>query len=565
MYLTLWSVDKLLWKGVDHMRKRIGRMICVCAIVTLVIIGIVLKVRTKKVASTSQNQMAGMEAQKESYVEENTMYSGTTTAGTDYEYFSSTTVTTPLQVEEIYAETGTQVTTQSAILKVTDESYKQAKKELEQNLKEAKRNLAQAKITYKEDVLSLQTEYSTESIVSDTAYETYETAVENLETELELAESNLNDVNKILKTYPAKIEKISTNLSALKRKINVYKAEIKALNKKWKKAQKTFEDAEEQYQKLKEKKEENETVQTYIKQYMGKNSSKKEGTTSDETSSNNSASLEILMKNLQEEGKIVNSNYKKAEQQYKAAKQKLEKIKTALENKKQQKETAEKKMESWNTKKASYQETLSNAQKNRKKYQTTYEQAVLSKKTGILTAEKELQQNLLAENSANVSYKTQLETLTSTLDAAQKEYDEAKEQFDNFNQSFQDGIWYAQSSGLLQYIGYEAGEYISSKTPIVGYYNGKILSVQIDVEQDEIASIQVGQEVMVSMQTKRGVTGTVSKISSEQSASSASKVSYAVDISIKNEDGQLESGETASILFQTKDNQMENKKEEVSQ
>ncbi len=564
MYLTLWSVDKLLWKGVDHMRKRIGKMVCVCAIVTLAIIGIVIKARTKKDVSTSQNQTAGMEAQKESYAEEKTMYSGTTTAGTDYEYFSST-ATTPLQVEEVYAETGTQVTTQSAILKVTDESYKQAKKELEQNLKEAKRNLAQAKITYKEDVLSLQTEYSTESVVSDTAYETYETAVENLETELELAESNLNDANKILKTYPAKIEKISTNLSALKRKINVYKAEIKALNKKWKKVQKTFEDAEEQYQKLKEKKEENETVQTYIKQYMEKNNSKKEGAASDEASSNSSASLEALTKNLQEEGKIINSNYKKAEQQYKAAKQKLEKIKTALENKKQQKETAEKKMESWNTKKASYQEILSNAQKNRKKYQTTYEQAVLAKKTGILTAEKELQQNLLAENSANVSYKTQLEELTTTLNVAQKNYDEEKEQLDNFNSSFQDGIWYAQSSGLLQYIGYEAGEYISSKTPIVGYYNGKILSVQIDVEQDEIASIQVGQEVMVSMQTKRGVTGTVSKISSEQSASSASKVSYAVDISIKNEDGQLESGETASILFQTKDNQMENKKEEVSQ
>lgn len=564
MYLTLWSVDKLLWKGVDHMRKRIGKMVCVRAIVTLAIIGIVIKARTKKDVSTSQNQTAGMEAQKESYAEEKTMYSGTTTAGTDYEYFSST-ATTPLQVEEVYAETGTQVTTQSAILKVTDESYKQAKKELEQNLKEAKRNLAQAKITYKEDVLSLQTEYSTESVVSDTAYETYETAVENLETELELAESNLNDANKILKTYPAKIEKISTNLSALKRKINVYKAEIKALNKKWKKVQKTFEDAEEQYQKLKEKKEENETVQTYIKQYMEKNNSKKEGAASDEASSNSSASLEALTKNLQEEGKIINSNYKKAEQQYKAAKQKLEKIKTALENKKQQKETAEKKMESWNTKKASYQEILSNAQKNRKKYQTTYEQAVLAKKTGILTAEKELQQNLLAENSANVSYKTQLEELTTTLNVAQKNYDEEKEQLDNFNSSFQDGIWYAQSSGLLQYIGYEAGEYISSKTPIVGYYNGKILSVQIDVEQDEIASIQVGQEVMVSMQTKRGVTGTVSKISSEQSASSASKVSYAVDISIKNEDGQLESGETASILFQTKDNQMENKKEEVSQ
>lgn len=564
MYLTLWSIDKLLWKGVDHMRKRIGKIVCVCAIVTLAIIGIVIKARTKKDASTSQNQTAGMEAQNESYTEEKTMYFGTTTAGTDYEYFSST-ATTPLQVEEVYAETGTQVTTQSAILKVTDESYKQAKKELEQNLKEAKRNLAQAKITYKEDVLSLQTEYNTESVVSDTAYETYETAVENLETELELAESNLNDANKILKTYPAKIENLSTNLSALKSKINAYKVEIKALNKKWKKAQKTFEDTEEKYQKLKEKKEENETVQNYIKQYMKKNGSKKEGNASDEASGTSSASMEALTKNLQEEGKIVNSNYKKAEQQYKAAEQKLEKIKTALESKKQQKETAENKMESCNTKKASYQETLSNAQKNRKKYQTTYEQAVLAKKTGILTAEKELQQNLLAENSASVSYKTQLETLTSTLDAAQKEYDEAKEQFDNFKQSFQDGIWYAQSSGLLQYIGYEAGEYISSKTPIAGYYNGKILSVQIDVEQEEIASIQVGQEVMVSMQTKRGVTGTVSKISSEQSASSASKVSYAVDISIENEDGQLESGETASILFQTKENQMENKKEEVSQ
>ena len=219
MYLTLWSVDKLLWKGVDHMRKRIGRMVCVCAIITLAIIGIVLKVCTKKVASTSQKQTTEMEEQKESHAEEKTMYSGTTTAGTDYEYFSST-ATTPLQVEEVYAETGTQVTTQSAILKVTDESYKQAKKELEQNVKEAKRNLAQAKITYKEDVLSLQTEYSTDSVVSDTAYETYETVVENLETELELAEGNLNDANKILKTYPAKIEKLSTNLSALKSKIN---------------------------------------------------------------------------------------------------------------------------------------------------------------------------------------------------------------------------------------------------------------------------------------------------------------------------------------------------------
>ena len=77
--------------------------------------------------------------------------------------------------------------------------------------------------------------------------------------------------------------------------------------------------------------------------------------------------------------------------------------------------------------------------------------------------------------------------------------------------------------------------------------------ISVEVSQEKVAQVHVGEEVsvMISGNREGAVTGTVSSIaSSATTGESVSNVTYAVIISIDNPDGKLGSGSSATVIFQ---------------
>lgn len=504
--------------------------------------------------------------------------SGATVAGTDYEYLDiSINPDTLLEVEEVYAETGIEVTTQSAILKVTKSSYDTTKANLEKALRQAKTAFQEAKITYKTDLLTLRSKYTSNLSTGEIAGESYENTIENLDLQVEQAKEEYEEAKSIISQYPSQITDSEKQKDTKEEALSKLKAQLKKAAKKEEIASKEYEKAKAAYEIAAKQKEEIETVNNYIHSYqIGKNSEsqngqnggsepKEQGKTQEkddandqiyekesdeEISTDQNSDLQALIEKVNSDVKEQEISYQNAQKDYTSKKASLEKWQQTVENKEFAIEVKEKEIETLEQTIKKKQEELSEAKQQVSTLQVTYEQAVSSRENLSITAKKELEQNLLTSQGAEVSYEIELAELEKTLDEARDSYEEAKEVLETLKESFKDYTWYAKTNGTLNYIGYEEGDYITNMTPVLGYYNGDTISIEITIDQSERSALSVGDEVtVVTSSIPRGTSGVISMIANTKNSTSASKVTYGVTVSIDNAQGSIQSGESATVSF----------------
>ena len=504
--------------------------------------------------------------------------SGTTATGTDYEYLDiSISPDILLEVEEVYAETGIEVTTQSAILKVTKSSYDTTKANLEKAFRQAKTALQEAKITYKTDLLILKSKYTSNISTGEIAGESYENTIENLDLQVEQAKEEYEEAKSIISQYPSQITDSEKQKDTKEEILSKLNAQLKKAAKKEETASKEYEKAKAAYEIAAKQKEEIETVNNYIHSYlMGQNSEsqneqnsgsepKEQGKTQEkddinsqtnekesdeEISISQNSDLQALIDKVNSDVKEQEISYQNAQKDYTSKKATLEKWQQTVENKESAIETKEKEIETLEQTIEKKQEELSEAKKQVSSLQVIYEQAVSSRENLSITAKKELEQNLLTSQGAEVSYEIELAELEKTLDEARDSYEEAKEVLETLKESFKDFTWYAKTNGTLNYIGYEEGDYMTNMTPVLGYYNGDTISIEITIDQSERSALSVGDEVtVVTGSIPRGTSGVISMIANTKNSTSASKVTYGVTVSIDNTQGSIQSGESATVSF----------------
>lgn len=487
--------------------------------------------------------------------------SGTTAIGVDYEYLDiSISPDIFLEVEEVYQKTGAQVATQSAILKVTKNSYDTTKANLEKTLRQAKTALQEAKITYKMDLLTLKSQYTSSISTGEIAADSYENTIENLEWQVKQAKEEYEEAQNIISQYPKIITDNEKEKSKKEKVIDKLNTQLKKVINKEDTASKEYEKAKTVYENAVKKKEEMEMINNYIMSYQNMEQTvPKEDSTNiqnfdkdneEATLSSPSSDLQALIEKVNRDRKEQETSYEAAQKDYTKKKAALEKRQQAVEEKEAAIETKEKEVEILEKNIKKKQEELADAKKQINSLQVSYEQAVSNREIQSVTAKKELEQNLLTSQGAEVSYEIELAKLEETLDAAKDSYKEAKDILETFKESFRDCIWYAKASGTLYYIGYEEGDSITNMTPILGYYNGNMISVEISVDQSERKSISVGDEVTVRTDSMpRGTKGVISMISNTKNSTSASKVTYGVTISIDNVQGKIGNGESAVVTF----------------
>ena len=163
--------------------------------------------------------------------------------------------------------------------------------------------------------------------------------------------------------------------------------------------------------------------------------------------------------------------------------------------------------------------------------QHTYDSAVIAGKLAELTYQQELSdwEETLAEAKQN---KADLETQKALLEA------------------MTDGVISADRDGTVASISYEAEDLLDSSIPIVSYYDTDTVSITLEVPQEEIASLSVGDTAEVTLTGGGRLEGTLTEKSVEpEDGTSRTTVNYTATVSLDNSDGRLSDGLSATVTF----------------
>ena len=430
--------------------------------------------------------------------------------------------TVKLIVDEVYVEAGDTVEEGDALLKLTNESVEEATAYYEKAVSSAESTLKTAQADYESGKLDAEYDRQDATLALESAETTYNTSISDLDIDLADKKEAYEEASESLETYQSNLENNTyyTNAGIESKEEAVSEAE--EANET---AQKTLSDAVEDYQSA------TENFETLLK--------KLNNSDSDDISDLKSEISELA--SSYETLKNVANTYDTASETATAASNALQQA----------------------------NETLAAAQKEYEENQTTAEEKVTELSTSVTELEEKYNTALLAYdtqklaiqntydaavlegNSAESVYQAALVKLQASVDEAQETLDELKEEQAAFL-ALENGVITAEQAGTLASVTYEAGDTLFSDVAAVSYYSTGTITISVEVDQSDIAKIEVGDDVSVAISGSRdSLTGTIQSIaSSATTGGSVSNVTYAVVIAIDNSDGRLSSGASAEITFE---------------
>lgn len=181
-----------------------------------------------------------------------------------------------------------------------------------------------------------------------------------------------------------------------------------------------------------------------------------------------------------------------------------------------------------------------------------YEQAERDATTQKAELQNEYDTAVVEGKYAGSTYESTVSELESAVESAQDTLDTLKGE-QTALLALENGVVTADEDGTIAAVPYEAEDTLQSGTAFALYCDTQTIMISVEVPQENIAQVGVGDEVSVMIAGNRdgAVTGTVSSIaSSATTGGSVSNVTYAVIISIDNSDGRLGSGSSATVTFQ---------------
>lgn len=420
-----------------------------------------------------------------------------------------------LAVEEVYVASGDTVEEGDPILKLTADSVKEAQDYYTDAVSDATDTLSNAKSSY--DLGVLEAQYTKESTVTTAEY-----ADADYNASLTDLDQKVTDSKAALEDAQSKISEYTTALAN-----NTYYTENQIDEKKAAadEAQKAVDDAQKKY---------DDAVTTY-------NTLKK--TVSDEIAALTSADLDTQAEQL----KTDYASFTQAKDDIDSAQKDLEKAQSDLSQKQNESTQAQSNYEkqvqdatqqkeqlegSLTQLQSAYEEALQNAVTEKVKVQNTYDTAVVD------------------GEYAQTVYDNAVASLQSAVDTAQENLDNLTQEQTALN-ALEDGVITASQAGTIAAVTYEAEDVLKDSTAVVSYYDTDTILVTIDVDQSHINDIAVGDTADVEVSgVRRGgaLTGTISSVATAATSdSSASKVSYEVQVSIDNSDGTLSTGLSATV------------------
>ncbi|MDO4331381.1 MAG: HlyD family efflux transporter periplasmic adaptor subunit [Eubacteriales bacterium] len=216
--------------------------------------------------------------------------------------------------------------------------------------------------------------------------------------------------------------------------------------------------------------------------------------------------------------------------------------------------TAEQQYESLLSQKEEWEETIAQNQETILANQEEMEKAQSILEAKETDARNTYELSVGAGELAEDIYSYTVQALQDTVDAAQEECAQAQETLEALEAFVgEDGIVYADGEGLVTAVYYEAGDELAATGPLLSYVKESDYTVSIDVSEEDIAGISIGDSVQIAFDAypEEAYTGTVISITTTKTSDYAKTVSYPVEIQIEGDTQKLYGGMTAGITFVT--------------
>ena len=436
--------------------------------------------------------MAGL-----TFTEDMTAASGVTNVGITEETFDVENLTTNLEIEEVYAVSGEEVTAGDKILKLTEDSVEEARKELERALEDAELAYRTGAIEYEQNLITAEYTRDSAILTGQQAKEVYDETVASLQSAVTRAEEELQDAEDDIAEYESYVNDGSyKSYFKVDEYQAIYDENLKALTDKM-----------------------DEWGISWSQVTGGGGSVQIGGGAGANMQSGGTSNASILA-----------SLYSILEQNLKDLEEAEDKYEDALTNAAFELQTLQLKL-------SSLQQAVTEAKED---YEIQLAQAKLTYETSLSGAER-----------AESDYNTTVEKAKSDLAALKSTYEDAKENLELFESSVGDGYFYASEDGTILRTMVRAEQALTSDAVVFVYSNPKELTVTVSVDQSDITKLTVGDSAYVQSSAGSGYTGVITAIDPVSSSSSRTSVAYSVtvQINVEDEEDSLSANESVTVVF----------------
>ena len=489
-------------KQIFFSRKKNKKWIIVALVLVLTLGGgsvaavVILHKNNSQSEFSMPGNMAGL-----TFTEDMIAASGVTNVGITEASFDVENLTTELEIEEVYAVSGEEVTAGDKILKLTEDSVEEARKELERALEDAELAYRTGAIEYEQNLITAEYTRDSAILTGQQAKDVYDETVASLQSAVTRAEEELQDAEDDIAEYESYVNDGS------------YKSYFKV----------------DEYQAIYD---ENLKALTDKMDEWGISWSQVTGSGGGSTQ----LSADVSGNNAQPQSggtsnaSILASLYSILEQNLKDLEEAEDKYEDALTNAAFELQTLQLKL-------SSLQQAVTEAKEN---YEIQQAQAKLTYETSLSGAER-----------AESDYNTTVEKAKSDLAALKSTYEDAKENLELFESSVGDGYFYASEDGTILRTMVRAEQALTSDAVVFVYSNPKELTVTVSVDQSDITKLTVGDSAYVQSSAGSGYTGVITAIDPVSSSSSRTSVTYSVtvQINVEDEEDSLSANESVTVVF----------------
>ena len=485
-------------KQIIFSRKKNKKWIIIALVLVLTLSGgsvatvMILHKNSSRSEFTLPDNLAGL-----NFTEDMIAASGVTNVGITEETFDVENLTTVLEIEEVYAASGEEVTVGDKILKLTEDSVEEARKELERALEDAELAYRTGAIEYEQDLITAEYTRNSAILTGQQAKEVYDETVASLQSAVTRAEEELQDAEDDIAEYESYVNDGSyKSYFKVDEYQAIYDENLKALTDKM-----------------------DEWGISWSQVTGGGGSVQIGGGAGANMQSGGTSNANILA-----------SLYSILEQNLKDLEEAEDKYEDALTNAAFELQTLQLKL-------SSLQQAVTEAKED---YEIQLAQAKLTYETSLSGAER-----------AESDYNTTVEKAKSDLAALKSTYEDAKENLELFESSVGDGYFYASEDGTILRTMVRAEQALTSDAVVFVYSNPKELTVTVSVDQSDITKLTVGDSAYVQSSAGSGYTGVITAIDPVSSSSSRTSVTYSVtvQINVEDEEDSLSANESVTVVF----------------
>ena len=182
--------------------------------------------------------------------------------------------------------------------------------------------------------------------------------------------------------------------------------------------------------------------------------------------------------------------------------------------------------------------------------------AQAKQKIDKLDTEETYQEAVITGQNAQTTYNAAVEDLKETLQEAEETKEKREEQLQAFEAFIgSDGILYAAEDGVITEVSYEAGDRLTTTGALFSYATSDGMRISVDVTQEDIVDLQVGDAVDITFTAypEDSYTGSILSINTTATSDYSNTVSYTVEISVEGALEKLYGGMTADVIFVTEE------------